>query len=417
MKILILIENYPPTIKGGAEVSTKIMAEELAKRKINVHVLTRCLNNKKIVEKINQVTVHRTITSLDFFTIKEGLMCLPLTTYFIKKQILSLNKKENFDLFHASGRDVAIGTILAAKKAGIPSIAHIRDYWPICPMRSCIKLYNEKADCKFSPYCVLCHTKHAELLYGSKNGLYFLWSIIAYINTIYRQKKLRKATHIFTVSKFVKSLLLKNKFDSKNIEAIPNILPNIKTIKPSNKKKNNKTGILYIGRLSIEKGIFDLISACSIVYKNNQNIKLRIVGGGPLEKKLKEFVKKNKIKFVEFVGKIPINKVQNEYINCDIVSCPSTYPEPFPRVAIEAAYFKKPMIAYNSGGIPEIVKHRDTGLLVDVGDIKKLADSILELINNNKLREKITKNTEKTRKQCNSKPIIDQIIKTYEKLM
>ena len=52
MKILILIENYPPTIKGGAEVSTKIMAEELAKRKINVHVLTRCLNNKKIVEKI-----------------------------------------------------------------------------------------------------------------------------------------------------------------------------------------------------------------------------------------------------------------------------------------------------------------------------------------------------------------------------
>lgn len=417
MKILILSDDYPPAVRGGAEVSTKIMAEQLAKKGIDVHILTRPLNKKTIVEKINSVTIHRTLTSLDFFTIKEGSICLPLTTYFFKKQILDLHKNENFDLFHASGRDVAIGAILAAKDANIPSVVHIRDYWPICQMRSCIELYNKKVNCKYSISCIFCHNKHSEQLYGNKNKLYILWAIVAYLNTGYRLKKLKKASHIFTVSNFVKSILLKNNFDSKNIEAIPNILPNIKMPQLKMKKSNTKKTILYIGRLSIEKGLFDLIAACSLVYKNNKNIKLRIVGGGPLENELKNYVKKNNLSFVEFTGKITNDKVYIEYQNCDIVVCPSLFPEPFLRIAIEASYYRKPIVAYNTGGIPEIIIDKDTGLLANVGNIEELSNCITELINNNKLRDKIINNLGKIRKHSSSKIIIDKMTNTYENLI
>jgi glycosyltransferase involved in cell wall biosynthesis len=70
--------------------------------------------------------------------------------------------------------------------------------------------------------------------------------------------------------------------------------------------------------------------------------------------------------------------------------------EPFGLVAAEAAQMGRPLIASNIGGIPEIVVHNETGLLVQPGNVEELADAMLLLLKNpdfaNQLGENARKN-------------------------
>ena len=72
---------------------------------------------------------------------------------------------------------------------------------------------------------------------------------------------------------------------------------------------------------------------------------------------------------------------------CDIVAIPSTEPESFGMVALEAMAAAKPVIAANHGGIPEIVLHGKTGLLVPPGDASALASAINQLRSDRMLRQ------------------------------
>jgi glycosyltransferase involved in cell wall biosynthesis len=69
----------------------------------------------------------------------------------------------------------------------------------------------------------------------------------------------------------------------------------------------------------------------------------------------------------------------------DLVVLPSRA-EPFGRAALEALALGKPVVATRSGGLPELVRHRQTGLLVDYGDTRALADALLFLLSSPDVR-------------------------------
>jgi glycosyltransferase involved in cell wall biosynthesis len=64
----------------------------------------------------------------------------------------------------------------------------------------------------------------------------------------------------------------------------------------------------------------------------------------------------------------------------EVVAVPSITPDPLPTVAIEAAFFGKPVVAYAVGGLPEIVANNGTGLLVPPGDSAQLAAALMDLL-------------------------------------
>ena len=66
----------------------------------------------------------------------------------------------------------------------------------------------------------------------------------------------------------------------------------------------------------------------------------------------------------------------------DIVVHASVLPEPFGRVVLEAMACRRPVIGSNSGGVPEIIEHGETGLLFPPGDVYRLADALVRLITN-----------------------------------
>jgi len=71
-----------------------------------------------------------------------------------------------------------------------------------------------------------------------------------------------------------------------------------------------------------------------------------------------------------------------------IAVVPSTEPEPFGLVAIEAMLEKKPVVASNHGGLKEIVGNNETGFLVEPHNNKALADALLQLAQDSGLRDK-----------------------------
>lgn len=116
----------------------------------------------------------------------------------------------------------------------------------------------------------------------------------------------------------------------------------------SSKAKSKKFTILFVGRLVNIKGVNELLKAAS---EWNNNIELKIAGGGPLESKVKKFAKK--YKNINYLGRLKGKKLVDEYSSAHLVIVPSINEEGFGRVILEALACGTSVIASKKGGIPE----------------------------------------------------------------
>ena len=118
---------------------------------------------------------------------------------------------------------------------------------------------------------------------------------------------------------------------------------------------------------------------------------------------------KNKVIFEGFV---PHDKIVKYYQNCDVF-CFLTLGEPFGIAILEAMACQKPVIASNKGGPAEIVKDAETGFLVNPKDVKLVAERIIQLIKDEKLRKKMG---EKARRTVVEKYSLEKISEKYYRL-
>ncbi len=139
--------------------------------------------------------------------------------------------------------------------------------------------------------------------------------------------------------------------------------------------------IIYVGGLSEEKGIGTLFAAMERV----PEVRLKVVGTGPMEKRLKEYIKTAGLKNVELVGSMSHHDVLAAVSASRFVVVPSLSYETFGLTAIEAAAMGKPVIASAIGALPENVVNGETGILTPPGDAVALADAIRDLAKNEPL--------------------------------
>jgi glycosyltransferase involved in cell wall biosynthesis len=131
----------------------------------------------------------------------------------------------------------------------------------------------------------------------------------------------------------------------------------------SNYKKNNSVFYIgFIGRLDLHKGAHILIDAMN--YLVHKNIKLVIAGDGVLKKILK--TRASKLNNVEFIGRV--NNPYSFITTINLLVVPSIR-EPLGNVCLEAGLCKVPVLAANIDGLPEIIKHRVTGELINPTDV------------------------------------------------
>jgi len=153
----------------------------------------------------------------------------------------------------------------------------------------------------------------------------------------------------------------------------------------------------YLGIVAIleeRKGHRYLLEAMQMLKNKGLGTKipmLLIEGTGPLEQQLKEFVQQAGLSDdVKFIG--TEYKVFNLMNAVDVIVLPSIANEDFPNVILEAMSLGKPVIASRMCGIPEQIEHEESGLLVEPRDVDGLANAIVNIVQNETLRTKISNN-------------------------
>lgn len=157
--------------------------------------------------------------------------------------------------------------------------------------------------------------------------------------------------------------------------------------------------VLFVGRLEKRKGIADLLEAIPRVLRQVPNARFVIAGEDNSRHDgfwhrtgtdyAHDFARRHPghSQRVEFLGHIDDDVLQDLYRSCDLFVAPSLY-ESFGLVYLEAMNYAKPVIGCRSGGVPEVIDHDATGLLVDPGEPAALAEGIVSLLNSpTRLRE------------------------------
>lgn len=170
-----------------------------------------------------------------------------------------------------------------------------------------------------------------------------------------KHKTYDKIDLFITPSNFYRTLMLKYGFDGKKVVSHKNPLP-INTKYELN--NHDEKYILFFGRLSKEKGIKTLIDAMK-----DKNYALKVLGTGPLEGDLKNYIKSNSISNVEFLGFKTGYELANYVRNARCVVLPSEWYENGPYSAMEAMALGKPLIVSNLGGLPELVEDGKNGFI------------------------------------------------------
>lgn len=148
--------------------------------------------------------------------------------------------------------------------------------------------------------------------------------------------------------------------------------------------------VAYVGRISPYKRLEELLIAWKYVEQNYSNASL-VIAGRPVFKylrKLEGLSKKLELKRVEF--KLGISHFDKKRLLARAKALVYTsIREGWGQTVLEAAACKTPVIAYNVPGLRDSVKHMETGILVDRGDVRQLAEAILLLLTDAELHRKL----------------------------
>lgn len=176
----------------------------------------------------------------------------------------------------------------------------------------------------------------------------------------------------------------------------------------------NKTVVGFVGRLASYKGADLLVEAAAILCKKDQRFCFIIVGEGPQKNRLEKLVLQLGLKEkVTFAG---LCKSPQKVITAfDIAVIPSRY-EAFGITAIEFMRMKVPIIASPVGGLPELVQHNKTGILLNNLNAENIAEAVNKLVQENSLRESLVENAEVFSRKFDGREQLKQISSIYEKL-
>jgi glycosyltransferase involved in cell wall biosynthesis len=185
---------------------------------------------------------------------------------------------------------------------------------------------------------------------------------------------LRKIDAIICLTEFSRQKLLEIGMPERKLHIKPNFIdPSVTSASPG---KGNY--VLYLGRLSSEKGLWTLVRG----FERLSGVKLKIMGTGPLEISLRKYIEECGIKNIELVGfKEGSDKWQILRESLFVV-LPSEWYEGFPMVALEAFAAGKPVVASNLGSLPFVIEDGKSGILFEPGNVEDLIEKVNHLLAN-----------------------------------
>ena len=400
----ILLVNKFHYLKGGSEKYYFELANLLKEKGHQIAFFS--MKNEKNIQTgekeyfVNEIDLNTgsKLKALDVIYSKEN-----------KRKMLEALENFKPDIVHVNNfqRQLSESIIEAIKEKNIPIIFTAHDVQAICPAITMLDSNKEICElCKKGKYlnCIkkkCIKNSSLKSVLGAIEGKY------------YRLKKVynKKISYIITPSNFYKQKLVEDGIDEKKIKVIYNF---IDVNKYNLEKKDNGYG-LYLGRLSKEKGILNLIEAFSKL----QDKKLYLAGDGPERERIEKIIKERKLEEnIKLLGYLSQDEVKKYIKNARFIVVPSIWYENCPYSILETQAIGKPVIGASIGGIPELVKDKENGLTYNYYSIDELETKMKLLFENKKLAEKYGKNAkEYAQKFYNKENYYNRIIKIYEEAL
>lgn len=164
------------------------------------------------------------------------------------------------------------------------------------------------------------------------------------------------------------------------------------------KKENSFKYLLYIGKIEERRNVVFLIDLLKEISELRDDVKLILIGKGKkkyideVKKEIDKYKLRDKIIYREKMEQEELSKIYNM---CDIFLLPTEY-EIFGMVLLEAMYFGLPVITTNNGGSSTMIENEKNGFICDTNNISKWKKIITNLLNNNDIYEKISKEEKRT---------------------
>jgi glycosyltransferase involved in cell wall biosynthesis len=361
--------EFPP-ISGGTGYYIYNLSKKLVKRGYKVTVLTRGENKKTYHEELDGISVYR-VRFIPVFPFH-----LQIHGIFINRLLRSL--ESDFDLLHLHNSNIPV------VYTRLPTVVTVHG-----TMKRYLK--NRKASDLIS------------LVIKAFSNMYI--SIDS--------KVIGSADRVIAVSAACANEL-QEYYGVKDSEVIHNGVNTALFIPAGEEKEPTEPYVLYTGRLSPEKGLFDLLESAKRVCGCMPQIKYIIIGKGPLETRLRKLVNTMNLNGnVSFKGYMDQKNLLKYYQNA-LLNVLTSYSEGFATTLLEAMSVGIPTVATNIPANSEAVVDNETGLLVPKNNPESLANAIMTLLKDEKLRKKMGHNARKRALEHFDWDIItDRIVKIY----
>jgi starch synthase len=403
MRITILTNEYPPHVYGGAGVHVDYLSKELAKLeegKHKIHIL--CFGDQR--ESAANLTVEG-VPSIPGPSLKELSHQKLLDTLF--RNVIMAGSVKETDLVHCHTWYTHLAGCLIQQVIDVPLILTTHSLEPDRPWKK------EQLGPAYRASTWLEKTA-----YQNANGV------------IAVSQWMKKEVHDLYQVSFEKIRVIPNGIDIDQYR--PNFNPSLVAsygIDP------DQPYLLFVGRITRQKGIIHLIRAIPYI---SPGVQIVLCAGAPdteeigkeMAKKVEEVRTQTRNEVIWIRQWVPKSHIVVLYSHASLFVCPSIY-EPFGIINLEAMACETPVVASAVGGIPEVVVHDETGLLVPFETIepdqfeprdpekfsKDLASGINHLLSSpEKIREMSLKARERVEKRFNWKSIALQTLDFFKEL-
>ena len=205
----------------------------------------------------------------------------------------------------------------------------------------------------------------------------------------------RRASCIIANSEFISQFCIKlYRIPGAKPAVIPLGIPVPDSPPPKSEAREKAVTVLFLGRLEKRKGIDRLLHAIPQVIRETPFCRFIIagddIGEAPQGKTYRDyfesFASSAACERTTFMGHVEEGKLSQLYAECDIFAAPSQS-ESFGLIYLEAMAHAKPVVAFHTGGVPEVVAHDENGILVELDNISALAHALVRLIQDKELRQ------------------------------
>jgi glycogen synthase len=421
MRILIPTDSFPP-VCGGSGWSTYELARALRARGHDVAIV------KPVPGRASGVTE----TTYDGFRVREFGAPAPdipyLRNYYKSEKLtqsltaflIDILRAERHDLVHAQHVMTSVAGIAAAKSVGVPAVATVRDYWPVCYWSD---LLHTRAGLDL---CPACSAENMRVCIQPRAGV--LWPLalpmIPYMraNLAAKRTGLSRADAIVAVSSRIAADLRARapELAETRIDVIPNPV-DVKALRAAAKPQtagtstgaavvqNAEAYALYLGKLAPNKGTDYLVD---VVTKADLDWKLIVAGDGP-DRAALEAKARASGRPIEFRGWVERAEAVRLLAGASMLIFPSRGPESLSRVLIEASALRVAIAAMDTGGTRDIVERGVTGLLSDTPD--ELARDVRLLRQDAALRRRLSDAAQrKMEREFDADAVVARILGVYE---